>query len=285
MKSGKIQEWVETVHPAQDRFGLLRIYHRPEEAFWAEMALAYSRRSLKGLTEFRRSKAAVVDTITLSPEAKTYYFKRLLVRRKRWDILKQRLRGSRARRAFIHGETLEACGFGVPTAVCWVEEWRGWRAVQSILITEEVEHAFNLYDRMREPFLDLKKKRRLICAVGKEVGRFHRAGFFHGDMRRSNLLIQQTGDAYRVYWLDNERNKRFRRLPMARRLHNLVRINMEREGLSRTDRLRFWKAYLSEAEILEGQQEELMARVLSKTEKRWRKRELRRCSANYLAPS
>ena len=51
-----------------------------------------------------------------------------------------------------------------------------------------------------------------------------------------------------------------------------MQVNMERDGWSRTDRLRTWKAYLEAEPIRTEDRRRLLQAVIAKTRKRWKKR-------------
>lgn len=53
---------------------------------------------------------------------------------------------------------------------------------------------------------------------------------------------------------------------------NLMQLNMEREGLTRADRFRFWRAYAEASGIPSDRHKRVMRRVIRKTRKRWKKR-------------
>ena len=85
-----------------------------------------------------------------------------------------------------------------------------------------------------------------MSRLGETIGKMHAAGIFHGDLRSGNVFVKKVDDEWEFFLLDNERTKKYNRIRNRLRLKNLVQINMFKEGLSRTDRMRFFKAYLNE---------------------------------------
>jgi hypothetical protein len=76
----------------------------------------------------------------------------------------------------------------------------------------------------------------------------HGSGFDHRDLKFPNLLVSCRNDDPRVWLLDLDGMRAWRRLPDARAAQNLARINVSAlaHGIaSRTDRLRFLKSYLT----------------------------------------
>lgn len=186
------------------------------------------------------------------------------------DVVKHFFRPSRAMRALVAGEALRDLGFRVPEPRCVIEAPTCGTVVESALITAGIENVFNVYDWFHEGRGGIREKRELLRAYGTEVGRMHACGVFHGDMRKSNVLCALVQGQYRFFWLDNERT-RVGRLTARRRIRNLVQVNMEREGVTLSDRMRIWKAYAAAAGLDPGLQREIQRGVIEKTQKRWRR--------------
>lgn len=117
---------------------------------------------------------------------------------------------------------------------------------------------------------EISAKRRFIKKFGTMIGELHKNGICHGDLRVNNILVQEsTGDVI-FYFIDNERNALFKKIPRRLIRKNLVQLNMTRSPhVSRQDRLRFFQAYceayggLSPAEKLA-----LLTRVQQRTAER-----------------
>ena len=92
------------------------------------------------------------------------------------------------------------------------------------------------------------QKRAFFRQLGHTIGQLHHLGISHGDLRCGNIIIDTSEPSQSRYvFLDNERTVRYRKLPQRKRLKNLVQLNMIPESfVARTDRLRFFKAYLRE---------------------------------------
>jgi hypothetical protein len=109
--------------------------------------------------------------------------------------------------------------------------------------------------------------KRTIAEFGQTIGRLHARGISHGDLRWSNIIIDSSdSDNSRYVLLDNERTRRYRRLPDRKRLKNLVQLNLVPDGISRTDKLRFFYAYLKANPELTPHRKEWIRRVLAKTD-------------------
>ena len=91
---------------------------------------------------------------------------------------------------------------------------------------------------------EISAKRRYIKKFGTMIGELHKNGICHGDLRVNNILVRETKDDVIFYFVDNERNTLFRKIPRRLIKKNLVQINMiQSPHISRQDKLRFFQAY------------------------------------------
>lgn len=222
----------------------------------------------------RSSPHARVDAVTL-PAGTRAYAKRYFLRDWR-DVIKHLIRPSRARRALRAGQAAARLGFAVPEPLCLLEVRRWGMLRESVLVARAVEQAPDVRAWLHRPQDGFNwtpaRKRAFLRAFAREVAAWHSAGLFHGDLRLGNVLAEATPDGYRFIWLDNERTRRYRRLPLRRRVQNLVQINMERSGVSLSDRWRFWKAYSENAALSRAEQAKILRAVVRWTQARWKKR-------------
>ena len=176
-------------------------------------------------------------------EPKPVYFKEFLSRTP-FEGIKSFLRGSRCHRAIIKGDMLKQRGFYSPVVYCW-----GKRGNRHFMISEGID-ALGLGDHInkfwQQPLsgAEILTKRRLLNEFGQEIGELHRNGICHGDLRVNNILVQESEDDIIFYFLDNERNAFFNKIPKRLIVKNLVQLNMMQSPyVSRQDRLRFFQAY------------------------------------------
>lgn len=201
------------------------------------------------------------------------YVKQFLFR-SAWDFVKHLFRPSRARRAFRASLMLAGHGFCVPETVALGERRYGPVCTSNFLITCEINKAGDLYacfknNWQRHSSDILRNKRRFIRALGKTVGRMHREGIFHGDLRAGNIFAKSSDGTWQFFFLDNERTRKFTFLPQRLRIKNLVQINMlQRENITLTDRMRFMKAYLDHNGDVRSRWKDLARKVVVKTRRR-----------------
>lgn len=189
-------------------------------------------------------------------------------------------RKSRARRAMEGDKILLQKGFLVPTLIAQGDLIKGLKVLESFLITQRIEGSFNIYAYLKTFFNlplfgeSLRKKHNFIKAGGQLIGRMHKNGIFHGDLRPGNILIKVSDDEYFFYFIDNERTKYFPKgIPSRLREKNLIQINMIlMPHITLSDRMRFFKAYLIENPELESIAKRLIRRISLKTKKRLTKK-------------
>jgi len=175
--------------------------------------------------------------------------------------------GHRARRAFRMAGALAAAGFGAPAPLVV-----GVRDGEGLLITREVAGSALATVVARFAPEARRAKRALLAALGREVARLHAAGFVHGDLVPSNLLL--AGD--RFVFLDNDRTRRLPLAVGARR--NLVQLGrFVVPGVALTDRTRVLRAY-ADALGLDRRRRHRLGWWLAK------KITARRCAIDHIAP-
>lgn len=194
-----------------------------------------------------------------------------------WDALKHKVRASRARRAFRASRMLTAQGLETPAVLALGERPGFVRAGRCFLVTAEIADAEPLYALLGQDAVglappSLRSRRSLIRTLGHTIGRMHACGIVHGDLRPGNVLVRREDETWHLFFLDNERTRRYPWLPPWLRRKNLVQIGMI-PTLSRTDRFRFWRAYLAECPRLRSRHKQWAWRVHDKT--MWRLRRSR----------
>lgn len=178
----------------------------------------------------------------------------------------------RAFRAFRLGQALERAGFGAPEALLVGRRGRG-----GVLVTRDVG-APALLDAIAAAATGpgaMAGKRRFLRALGEQVGRLHRAGFVHGDLVPSNLLVR----AGKLVFLDHDRTRGGQALVWWGSRRNLVQLGrFVVPGITLADRVRVLAAY-TEARGFESPARRRLARWLV------RATTARRCRIDHLTPA
>lgn len=213
----------------------------PERDQYADVVRVLLDGSLPSGWEWVDSSANSIVARRLQPEP--VYFKEFL-RRTPLEGIKNLLRGSRCRRAIHKGERLRQRGFHIPVVHCWGES--GGR---HFMVTKGIDAPVlgdYVIKRWRQPLLvkEILVKRRFIDKFGKKIGLLHKHGICHGDLRVNNILVQESEENIIFYFLDNERNTFFSKIPRRLVMKNLVQLNMiQSPHVTRQDRLRFFASY------------------------------------------
>jgi hypothetical protein len=201
------------------------------------------------------------------------YFKQYLCRSV-WDFIKDLVRANRAERTFKATEMLTENGFDAPVIIAMAKSGCRLCRTTNLMVTLEIENAKQIYQLISDGKLETADKRELIRTFGRTVGRMHAMGIFHGDLRLGNILARHEKDRWSFFILDNERTKKFYRLPDWLRRKNLVQVNMLPPAtISNTDRMRFFTEYWAQNEIAETKKTALIKKVLEKTRLRLDKKE------------
>lgn len=212
-------------------------------------------------TKLVSSKFANVFKFDLLFQSKVYslILKQYLARK--WsDVFMIAIGHGRAKKAFKAGLMLQKNGFLTPPIAA-----AGKKGLSAdFIITAEIKNSVPLYKVLesKEP-----RRRSVIEQFAQTVGRMHNCGIFHGDLRLGNVLMKSADDKFDFYFLDNERTKKFGKLPDRLRLKNLVQINMLRTGISRADRMRFFKEYLKQQNV-KLNMTELASQIITRTNER-----------------
>jgi tRNA A-37 threonylcarbamoyl transferase component Bud32 len=243
-----------------------------------EQALSTGEKALQEHYELTPVQSSVVSrvykfTTNFDDKKRCVYFKQYLFRSS-LDFIKHIIYSSRAKRAFKATLMLEKNGFETPRVVAMGEHKSSFFDRGNFLVTIGLEGAKQIHQFIPDKLEDLSKEqlndlRELIRTFGHIVGKLHAARIFHGDLRLGNVLVKRQKDGWHIFFIDNERTRKFRRLPSRLRLKNLVQANMLiSECITKTDRMRFFKAYLSLNPQVQNRRAVWAKKIVSKTSRR-----------------
>lgn len=201
------------------------------------------------------------------------FFKQYLYRSP-LDFLKHIFRPSRARRAASAATMLARHGLSTPEVVAIGRLKIAGLCIKTFVITRSLENAKDLYDCISDIFQgQAMQRRKFFTDLGTTIGTMHNAGIFHGDLRPGNVMARRQDGKWQFYFLDNERTKKFAKLPEKLRLKNLVQINMiPSKQLTAADRMRFYKSYRKAHTAPIQNQKQLAIKTAQTTAKRLEKR-------------
>lgn len=177
--------------------------------------------------------------------------------------------GSRGQRAFKGARLLEDAGLFTPKVLMY-GVGGGFLKSKSFIVAEFLDGAEDIYDLIDS--LNFKDLSAFMSELGSAVGKLHKGGIFHGDLRPGNIMVVQNDGLSECFFIDNERNKKFVRIPIELIVKNLVQLNMiQSSKLKFTHRTRFLRAYMEETRDILKDKKELSRLVQSRTAERMNK--------------
>jgi hypothetical protein len=166
---------------------------------------------------------------------------------------------ARAGREYRNLLRLRELGFHVPDPVAWGQARTLGFVSESFVMTRAVENAIELRKLIDDPgsasfpLPGARERRRLIVEFAKTLRRAHEEKFFIHTLRFKNLLLAKEGEKYVLYVIDVPFAGiwRYRLMPGAGRVRDVaVLMKGARQLLSKTDRLRFARAYGADRALL-----------------------------------
>ncbi len=215
------------------------------------------------LPVFERVGGLNAKVYRFSHEGQEYFFKEYLFRNlwKRRNVL---FRGRQAIRIYT---LLRDAGFRAPKVVCVAR--RGMRIFS-------VSESAGADCSIKEAYLDPEKWvgediSSFRKAFGREVGRLHKAGFCHGDLRWGNVLVRSMDNGKPVFiFIDNDRTRKFWNIPARLRIKNLVQIRLMTISLERpiAEWDDFWQGYCEMNKSIEQRASFWLKKIERKTSSR-----------------
>ena len=191
--------------------------------------------------------------------------------REPWPRLRYLFRRSRPAREWRVLQGLRERGIPAARPVAVGERRRRGLPLGAVLVTEEVPGSTDLVKFVQAPGARphtrerLREKRRCIEALARFTRRMHEAGYLSRDFHWRNILIVPGSPEPRFFIIDNPRGLflPWGRLACWLGVRDLTALDrLAPHYLTRTDRLRFLKAYVGAARLRECRR--LLERVLSR---------------------
>jgi len=181
--------------------------------------------------------------------------------------LKRWLRGSRARRAWRNLFRLGMAGVATPRTVLFLESSPLSAAPRSILVTEFVDGASMLHDRIaRSGVAPLWPQ---LDDLAGTLARMHDEGLCHRDLKAENLLVPPSGP---IVLVEADGVRRRRRVDLERAARDLMRLNASFRDAARVtwrDRLRFLAGYVRARRFDRPGRRELARAIMVRTAIKW----------------
>jgi hypothetical protein len=150
--------------------------------------------------------------------------------------LRDRRRGSKARRSWLAAAHLSARGVGTPAPVGYLERWDGPRLEESYFIALYTPAAQHFGTALSELFRERPEAAlfmELLECVAGGIHAMHAAGFVHNDLGHQNILLTRGGNGrwsnFQV--IDLNRGRLRTRLSLRERARDFARLDMPSELL------------------------------------------------------
>jgi tRNA A-37 threonylcarbamoyl transferase component Bud32 len=219
----------------------------------------FRRPRVRLLKDSRSSTVAELDIIQDGVPRKAIY-KRFCVTA--WsDPFVGKVRPTAALRSWVAGQGLRERSLPTPRPLAMLQSVRHGMLQEGYLLTEKIDDALDLHGFLgRISTLSGADRRRclrhLIDSLAKVLRHLHRCRVSHRDLKATNILVSHAGlggetgsipDDLRVWLIDLVGVTRNRRLRRPRRVQNLARLHasfFQSAAVTRSDKLRFLRAYL-----------------------------------------
>jgi len=162
-----------------------------------------------------------------------------------WDRLKDLLRRSKGRKAWIGGNGLKARGISSvqPLALAETSHWLGPK--ESFFLMETSEGSQELDRYVLHGLGNFRRKRMFIQAFAGWLADLYNKGIYHRDMKTCNFLVHEKQKSWNFYLLDLEDVTFEQRVTERKLFKNFFQLNTSTPRIiSRTDRLWFAKECL-----------------------------------------
>jgi tRNA A-37 threonylcarbamoyl transferase component Bud32 len=145
-------------------------------------------------------------------------------------------------------DELAPAGIKTPKTVSYGEQWGVFFEKRSFIITEELQNAESLEQKLPDCFRDrskagnLRQRRNFIERLGQFTKKFHATGYRHRDFYLAHIFYSDNGT---FYLIDLQRAFKPQILAERFRIKDISQLYYSAPGsaFSRTDRLRFYKSY------------------------------------------
>jgi hypothetical protein len=171
-----------------------------------------------------------------------------------WKTLLHYFRRNPALDAWYHGHALLLRGIATARPLAIIERKRFGLPTEGYLATQWIEGASNLHVygwqlAERLPAERRRRTRQACQSLGRLLGRLHSWHVSHRDLKGCNILVVERADDVDCYLIDADSVWIPPRLLPFFRAYNLGRLATSIEAhawVTRTDRVRFFRAYLAE---------------------------------------
>jgi len=157
------------------------------------------------------------------------------------------LRPSRGRREFQAARAISTAGLPTAAPLCLAEQRRCGLVRASLVVLEMLDNARELQELFLAPGLCTGAARREVAdRFGRLSSRIFRQGIFQSDYALNNFLVRPARAGYSLFFIDFEKVQVGPALDEATKWRLLAKLNRVGREVSRSNRLRFLRAYAAQ---------------------------------------
>jgi tRNA A-37 threonylcarbamoyl transferase component Bud32 len=186
--------------------------------------------------------------------------------------LREVLRPAKARLEFENLLALQQRGIAASVPLAWGSTDSAWPG-ESYLITKSLDGAVPFTTLVEQP-MTAQRRRELACSLGRFFAQLHDAGVAHPDPHPGNLLVDGT----RFSLIDLHAVGLSAALSWSKCRENLALFNRWFQiRATRTDRLRFWSAYVQQRPHIDPREGIKLERDTARSNRRFWAGRVSRC--------
>jgi serine/threonine protein kinase len=168
-----------------------------------------------------------------------------------WDGFRENFRRSKGLKAWIAGNGLRVRGIPSLKPLGLMEK-RNWFGLEESFFLMEVKETGLELDRYILGNLGAYKERRIfVKAFAQWLSHYHQMELYHRDMKTCNIVVSKEGESWVFHLLDLEDVRLDRKVREKELFKNFLQLNTSTPKIiTTTDRLRFFKEYLTQNPII-----------------------------------
>jgi len=172
-----------------------------------------------------------------------------------WDRFRRCFSRSKGYKAWLGGNGLRVRGVSSIAPFALLERDRKEGGWDSFLVMEAPMAGEEMDRFLCKGFPGSQGKRRFIEAFARWLTSLHQKGIYHLDMKACNILVSKKGEGWDFKLLDLEDVRFNERIDQKKLFKNLLQLNTSvPKYVTRTDRLRFLRAYLQQLPIIRNEE-------------------------------
>lgn len=185
-----------------------------------------------------------------------------------WDRFREHFRRPKGLKAWLGGNGLRVRGISSIKPLALMEQKRWYGRVESILIMEASNTEEEMDRYLCKGFDGIKEKRNFIKAFAFWLCQLHQRNIYHQDMKACNIVVSENQQAWDFKLLDLEDVRLSEKVNERKLFKSLLQLNTSIPNfVTRTNRLRFFRAYLRQHPIIRNEKEFLL-RLIKKSKER-----------------